>query len=557
MLISLSVANVVLIERLDLTCPPGLSALTGETGAGKSILLDALGLALGARADAALVRAGAAQATVAAEFELPRPHPAVALLAAQDFPLEDGLMVPVVVRRSVSAEGRSRAFVNDQPASIGLLRQLGDTLVEIHGQFATQGLLNPQTHRGVLDAFAGTAAAREETRRAWTAWRSAGQALEAARQASREAAREESWLRHAVSEIDELAPEPGEEEALAHDRAFLMNREKLAAGIGDALKDLAGERGAERPMLSALKTLERLAEKAQGRLEGPVAALDRAAAELAEATSALDAVLRDIGHDAGELERREERLFALRALGRKYQVEVDRLPGLRDELAARLSFIDEGETRLLALERAAEQAREAYIAAADTLGRERRAAAAALDRAVAAELPPLKLERARFATRIEALAEADWGPDGRERVTFEVATNPGAPAGPLAKIASGGELARFMLALKVVLAGTGSVPTLVFDEVDSGISGAVADAVGERLARLGGRLQVLVVTHSPQVAARAQHHWRVSKAAAGEGVATRVEALPAEARREEIARMLSGAEVTDAARAAADQLMAS
>ena len=556
MLTFLSVADVVLIDRLELPCPAGLSALTGETGAGKSILLDALGLALGARGDSALVRPGAGQASVTAEFELPAGHEALRLLADQEMPLEDGPLVPVVLRRTMTPEGRSRAFANDQPVGVGLLRQLGEMLVEIHGQFATQGLLNPQTHRAVLDGFAGAAAERAATRAAWAAWRAAETELSAARQSAAEAAAEEDWLRHAVAEIDGLDPQPGEEAALAQDRAFLMNREKLVDGLNAALAALTGERGAQRPTFAALRALERLGEAAQGRVDPAIEALDRAAAELAEAESRLDALVAEIGQDTGELERREERLFALRGLARKYQVAVDDLAERRAEMGRRLALIDEGGPRLLELQRAAERAHDAFVAAAGALTARRRSAAGDLDRAVARELPPLKLDKARFATEVATLPPADWGPEGCDRVAFQVATNPGAPAGPLARIASGGELARFMLALKVVLADTSPAPTLVFDEVDSGIGGAVADAVGERLARLGSRLQVLVVTHSPQVAARADHHWRVLKRPAGERVETRVEPLAATARREEIARMLSGAVVTEAARAAADSLMA-
>ncbi len=556
MLTYLSVADVVLIDRLDLDCPAGLSALTGETGAGKSILLDALGLTLGARGDATLVRSGTVQAVVTAAFEVAADHPAIALLADQAIAVEDGPLMAVVLRRVLTAEGRSRAFVNDQPVGVALLRQLGETLVEIHGQFAAQGLLNPQTHRAVLDAFARAAPERSATAGAWTAWRTAEEALAAARRAAAEAAAEEDWLRHAVGEIDALDPQPGEEAALAADRAFLMNREKLADGLAGALSALAGERGAERPVSAALRALERLGERAQGRLDPAIEALDRVAADLADAQSLLQTLLDEVGQDTGALERREERLFALRALARKYRVEVDALADLRADMGRRLDLVEAGGSERLSLERAAERAREDFVAAAGALSAKRRAAAAALDRAVAGELAPLKLDKARFATAVGDLDPADWGPAGCDRVAFEVATNPGAPLGPIARIASGGELARFMLALKVVLAGSGSVPTLVFDEVDSGISGAVADAVGERLARLGERLQVLVVTHSPQVAARAGHHWRVSKAADGERMETRIEPLADAARREEIARMLSGAVVTEQARAAAASLMA-
>ncbi len=562
MLVGLTIRNVVLIDRLALGFATGLIALTGETGAGKSILLDALGLALGARADSGLVRHGADAATVTAEFALPAGHPALAVAREQGLAVDDHL----VLRRVVSADGRSRAYVNDQAVSAGLARQIGATLVEVHGQFDTQGLLNPQTHRGVLDAFGGLGRAAERVAAAWRAWRQVEQArADAATEAARARA-EEDYLRHAVAELDALVPEAGEEERLAETRAMLMHREKLIDAIAAALDQLGGERGAEQALGAATRLLQRVADRAGGRLDPALAALDRAAAEATEATAALQSLSADIDLDASELERLEERLFALRTAARKHGLEVDALPVLREDLARRLALIEDQGDHLETLARQAAVARAGYAAAAAELSAARQEAAGRLDAAVAAELPPLKLDKATFRTQVEPLAEADWGPTGRDRIAFQVATNPGAPPGPLNKIASGGELARFMLALKVVLARTSPVPTLVFDEVDSGISGAVADAVGERLARLARGLQVLVVTHSPQVAARAGHHWRVEKRAAGnanatgngdgERVVTTVTELPAAARREEIARMLSGAVITDQARAAADSLMA-
>jgi DNA repair protein RecN (Recombination protein N) len=557
MLTGLAIRNVVLVDQLSLGFAGGLSALTGETGAGKSILLDALGLAVGGRADSGLVRHGADQASVIAEFAVGPDHPARTLLREQDF--DDGEDDALVLRRTVNAEGRSRAYVNDQPVSAGLLRRIGAGLVEVHGQFDTQGLLNPQTHRGVLDDFAGLAPMAAEAAAAWRAWRRAEDArAEAAAEAERARA-EEDWLRHAVEELELLAPQPGEESAVAETRSMLMHREKLAEAINAALDQISGERGAERLLGAAARTLQRVADKAGGRLEAALAALDRAGTEAAEAASDLHRLGSDIDLDAGELERLEERLFALRAAARKYDTDVDGLAAVRDDLARRLALIADRGEALARLGKEAALARGIYESAAAGLSEARAAAAARLDEAIAAELPPLKLEKARFCTLVEPLEEREWGPAGRDRVTFAVATNPGAPPGPLAKIASGGELARFMLALKVVLAGTGPVPTLVFDEVDSGISGAVADAVGERLARLGRQLQVLVVTHSPQVAARAAHHWRVEKRAAangGERVITLVTELPDADRREEIARMLSGAVITEQARAAAESLIA-
>jgi DNA repair protein RecN (Recombination protein N) len=553
MLLGLTIRDVVLIDRLDLAFHAGLCVLTGETGAGKSILLDALGLALGMRAESGLVRPGADQAVVTAEFALAQDHPALALLA------ETGIAVDgarLVLRRVVNADGRSRAFIDDQPASVGLLRQLGETLVEIQGQFEQQGLLDPATHRQALDAYGGYRAETAALAEAWRRWRAiAAERAEAEAQLARARA-DEDYLRHAQAELDALEPKPGEEAALADERALLMNREKLIEALDAALGELAGERGGERALNAAERQLERLRDRAGGRLDAALAALERAQVETREAVAQLEAAARGIGRDQASLEKIEERLFALRALARKHGVTPEDLPQLRAAIAARIAALDNGGDRLRQLSRREAEARQAYLAAAETLGKKRRQAAKALDAAVMRELPPLKLEKARFQTLLTPLAEADWGAHGSERVHFEVATNPGAAPGPLARIASGGELSRFMLALKVVLARTSPVPTLVFDEVDSGIGGAVAAAVGERLHRLGQELQVLVVTHSPQVAARGTHHWRVEKRQAQQKTLTRVAELSAEERREEIARMLSGSAVTAEARAAAASLMA-
>jgi DNA repair protein RecN (Recombination protein N) len=553
MLLGLTIRDVVLIDRLDLAFHAGLCVLTGETGAGKSILLDALGLALGMRAESGLVRQGADQAVVTAEFALAQDHPALALLA------ETGIAVDgarLVLRRVVNADGRSRAFIDDQPASIGLLRQLGETLVEIQGQFEQQGLLDPATHRQTLDAYGGHRVETAALAEAWRRWRDiAAERAEAEAQLARARA-DEDYLRHAQAELDALEPKPGEEAALADERALLMNREKLIEALDAALGELAGERGGERALNAAERQLERLRDRAGGRLDAALSALERAQVETHEAVAQLEAAARSIGRDQTSLENIEERLFALRALARKHGVTPEDLPQLRAGIAARIGALDDGGDRLRQLARRETEARQAYLAAAEALGKKRRHAAKALDAAVMRELPPLKLEKARFQTVLTPLAEADWGEHGSERVHFEVATNPGAAPGPLARIASGGELSRFMLALKVVLARTSPVPTLVFDEVDSGIGGAVAAAVGERLHRLGKELQVLVVTHSPQVAARGTHHWRVEKRQAQQKTLTRVAELSAEERREEIARMLSGSAVTAEARAAAASLMA-
>jgi DNA repair protein RecN (Recombination protein N) len=553
MLLGLTIRDVVLIDRLELSFRPGLCVLTGETGAGKSILLDALGLALGVRAESGLVRAGAEQAVVSAEFALEPRHPVRALLAEAGIACDGDTLV---LRRIVNADGRSRALIDDQPASIGLLRQVGEKLVEIEAQFAERGLLDPASHRAALDAYGGHGEGLAALGRAWTAWRGFLQARADAAASLAAARAEEDYLRHALAELDALDPKPGEEGALAAERALLMNRERLVEAVEAALGELHGERGAERALHGAARQLERLRDKAMGRLDAATAAVERAAVEAREAIDLLANELRVLGGGEAGLERIEERLFALRALARKHSVAVDALPDLRARIAGNLATLEDGGERLKALDRRVAEARDSYVAAAGSLGTLRRRAARALDAAVMKELPPLRLEKARFATAITTLGESEWGEHGAERIHFEVTTNPGAPAGPLAKIASGGELARFMLALKVAMARTSPVPTLVFDEVDSGIGGAVAAAVGERLHRLAQELQVLVVTHSPQVAARGTHHLRVAKIEGKRTAATKVDELDEAARREEIARMLSGASITAEARAAAASLIA-
>ena len=551
MLQSLSIRDVVLIDRLDIAFAPGLTVLTGETGAGKSILLDSLGLALGARAESGLLRSGATQFSVAAEFAPPASHPVHAILAEQGLDAAETL----ILRRVVSADGRSRAFVNDQPASVGLLRRLGETLVEIHGQFESHTLLDVATHRTVLDAFA--ALDGKSVAEAWTAWRAAVTAKDAAEAELAGARGEEDYLRHAVAELEALAAKPGEEAELAARRMTLMAGEKLAEAMEAARQALAFPGDVEAGLRTARRSLDRMADKAGGRLDAVIAALDRAADEANEARGLLDTVAAALDLDPRNLEKTEERLFALRAMARKHNAAVDELPALAERLAARLSTIDAGGGALAKLAANEAAAKQAFVAASEKLSKARHTAAAKLDKSVATELSPLKLDRARFVTRIEALPESDWGAAGMDRVTFEVATNPGAAPGPLAKVASGGELARFMLALKLVLARTSPVATLVFDEVDADVGGATAAAVGERLAKLARSSQVLVVTHSPQVAAKGVHHWQVAKGDDGKGgTATRVVALVAAGRREEIARMLAGAKITDQARAAADSLLA-
>jgi DNA repair protein RecN (Recombination protein N) len=553
MLLALTIREIVLIDRLELAFRPGLCVLTGETGAGKSILLDALGLALGRRADAGLVRDGAGEAAVTAEFAVGRNHPAYAILREAGL---DGDSDTIVLRRLLRSDGRSRAFVNDEPASIAMLRQLGDSLVEIQGQFEQRGLLDPANHRVILDAFADHTGDTAALAQAWQLWRTATrQEEEAARlvSASRE---EEDLLRHHLAELDALTPEPGEEDRLAARRTLLQNAERVGETLSEAIGELAGAAGAQAALARATRRLERARDRALGLLDAALAAAERATNETAEALDVLESAARKLELDPRELETVEERLFALRAAARKHRVAVADLPALRDAIATRLAMIEAGSEGAGALAKATAAARVGYIAAAERVSRAREAAADRLDAGVAAELGPLRLDKAQFRSVITPLDEADWNEHGCERVHFEIATLPGAPFGPLARIASGGELSRFMLALKLVLAGTSLAPTLIFDEVDSGIGGAVAAAVGERLQRLGTSLQVLVVTHSPQVAARGAHHWRVVKRLTARSSVTLIEKLDAETRREEIARMLSGRAVTDEARAAAASLIA-
>ena len=552
MLARLSIRDIVLIDRLDIDFTSGLSVLTGETGAGKSILLDAFALALGARGDVALVRQGAEQGQVTAAFELRSGHPAAALMAANDIPAEDEL----ILRRVQFADGRTRAFVNDQPVSAQTLKALGAALVEIHGQHDERALVDMATHRRLLDAFGGLEGKAGEVERLWEARRAREHEMATLRAEVERAQREADFLRHAVEELQRLAPEPAEETALADRRAAMMQAEKVAGDLRDAHEAVAGAASPVPALSAALRRLERRTAQAPELIEPAVKALDAALTALDDARGQLDQALRAADHDPHELERIEERLFALRAAARKYNVPVDGLNALAARYAADLGLIDAGAERLTALESAAREADEHYRKAAVALSQARKAAAAKLDGAVNGELKPLKLERAKFMT--EMVTEPDGGgPHGIDRIEFWVQTNPGTRPGPLMKVASGGELARFLLALKVVLADRGSAPTLVFDEVDTGVGGAVADAIGVRLARLGRRAQVVAVTHAPQVAARADRHYLISKSALDKGkrVATRVAELAADKRREEIARMLAGAEITAEARAAAERLI--
>jgi DNA repair protein RecN (Recombination protein N) len=552
MLARLSIRDIVLIDRLDIDFANGLSVLTGETGAGKSILLDAFALALGARGDATLVRQGAEQGQVTAMFELPAKHPARAAIAESDIPPDEAL----ILRRVQFADGRTRAFVNDQPVSVQALQNLGAALVEIHGQHDARALVDAATHRRLLDAYAGLEDEAAAVERLWNARRDAEAAVASHRADVERAAREADFLRHAVEELSTLAPQPGEETALAERRARMMQGEKVAGDLRDAHDAVAGAASPVPALAAAVRRLERRAGQAPGLLEPAVQAFDAALNALEEARGHLEQALRVADHDPQELERIEERLFALRAAGRKHNSAVDDLNALAAKYAADLALIDAGAERLAALEKAARDAQAQFTKAAEALSQARIKGAQRLDKAVNVELKPLKLERARFSTQVESDA-ASAGPNGIDRVEFWVQTNPGTRPGPLMKVASGGELARFLLALKVVLADRGSAPTLIFDEIDTGVGGAVADAIGVRLARLAGGVQVVTVTHAPQVAARAERHYLITKDALDKGkrVATRVTELAAPRRREEIARMLAGAEVTEEARAAAERLM--
>lgn len=557
MLESLSIRDIVLIERLDINFNDGLCVLTGETGAGKSILLDSLGLATGARAGASLVRKGAARAMVIAEFSLPVRHPARTILAEHDLDFEDDERL--ILRRTVSADGKSRAFVNDQPASVGLLKRLGDGLIEVHGQHDDRGLLDPSGHRDLVDAYGDNGDALATVETTSEALREAMDRLARAIEEVEAARRDEEYDRHALEELDRLTPGAGEEEELATERQLMMQGEKTSELLENVFEQLGTDGGVDATLRGALRKLERTDEAVRGLLEDVIAGLERAADEAAASIDALTAARRRLEFDPNRLEDTEERLFALRAMARKHSCRVDELPGVRVAVAGRLEALDAGEGSLLELEADVGKCRAAFAKAIKILSERRSKAAKALDTVVNAELGPLKLEKARFRTSVNALDEDAWGAGGGEQVAFEVATLAGADFGALKKIASGGELARFILALKVALAGAGTAPSLIFDEVDRGIGGAVADAVGQRLKMLADEAQVMVVTHSPQVAALGDNHWRVTKfetTTAGETVTlSKITALTPDERREEIARMLSGAQITDEARAAAGSLM--
>ena len=564
MLIGLGVRDVVLIERLDLAFGPGLTTLTGETGAGKSIILDALGLAAGRRADAGLVRQGAEQASATAIFAPGPGHAVWSVLEEKglDYTPDEDL----VLRRTLAADGRSRAFVNDQPATVAVLRELGALLLEVHGQHETVGLLDNTTHRPLLDAFGGLAPELGACAEAWSRWRAAREQAQGLADAAGRSAEEAAELTMRLAELDRLDPRADEEGGLAEERALLGAAEKTIADIA-AAADGFGSGALGHRLGQSLRALERARDRAVAtgasaesravmRIAEAVAAMERALSEIAEAEAAVDAAAAAFDFEPDRLEQVEERLFALRAAARKLGLTVADLPTARSEIAERLRAIENSEEALAAANAAAAKARAGYLATAQALTAARRAAGDRLAAAVEAELAPLKLDKARFRVAIEPAPEDRAGPSGADRVQFEIATNPGAPFGALGAIASGGELSRLALALKVALASRGGEqPLMIFDEVDQGVGGAVADAVGLRLKRLAAGAQLLVVTHSPQIAARADSHWRVIKLGEGAKVRTDVEVLTAKDREEEIARMLSGAEITDAARAAARALM--
>ena len=555
MLAALSIRDIVLIDRLDLEFGQGLSVLTGETGAGKSILLDALSLAIGGRGDASLVRRGAPQGQVTALFEPAADHPVLTLLSANGIAPEATL----ILRRVQGSDGRSRAFINDVSVSVQLLREVGRALVEIHGQHDDRALIDQSGHRDLVDAFAGLAGDAANVAASWDAWKGAEQELARQEAEIAQVRANADYVSHALEELRALDPQPGEEDSLSSRRQLMMNAEKIAGELNEALDALQGEGTSGARLAAALRRIERQTGLAEAVL-GPVAeALERVLEETNTARGRIEQALAAAAFEPRELEQAEERLFALRALARKHKVLVDELPALVGRLETDFASLDRSEARIAELAKSVAAARSAYETRATSLSKARREAAIRLDVEIAAELAPLKLEKARFITKVESVALEDGGPSGIDRVAFFVQTNPGTEPGPLMKVASGGELARFILALKVVLAARGSAPTLIFDEVDAGVGGATAAAIGERLARLAERVQVLAVTHAPQVAAAAAGHLLIAKEALagpeGESMATRVAVLEGEHRREEIARMLAGQTITDEARAAAQRLM--
>ena len=551
MLTHLSIRDIVLIDRLDLTFENGLSVLTGETGAGKSILLDSLSLALGARGDGALVRSGSDRGQVTAVFDVPPDHP------ARQFIRDNGLddEGDLIFRRTQGADGRTKVYINDQPASVSLMRQVGRELVEIHGQHDDRALVDPDAHRQLLDAFGGLGASADDVRMKYQNLRKAEKEKTEHKARVDEAAREADYLRSSVSELEQLSPVDGEEDELAERRSTMMKAEKIAADINEAQEILSGNTSPMPLLNSMLRKLERKSVEVPGLMDELIAALDGAVNQLSDAQMAVETAIRNTEFDPQELEDCEERLFALRAASRKFSVPVSELPALAVRMVSALAELDAGEERLAMLEAQVGEARQVYVSAARELSERRRKTAGALEAAVMEELPALKLDHARFMVELTT-DEEQTSADGFDQVAFHVQTNPGTRAGPILKVASGGELSRFLLALKVALADRGSAPTLVFDEIDTGVGGAVADAIGLRLKRLSSNVQVLSVTHAPQVAARAGTHLLIAKDSEGEEtLTTRVRQMDDAARQEEIARMLAGAKITDEARAAAGRLL--
>lgn len=550
MLSRLVIQNVVLIDKLSIALEKGLNVFTGETGAGKSIVLDALGLALGARGDASLVRSGSSQAIVSAELSGSLPSALTAIL--EENGLDSG--TPLLLRRVMTADGKSRAFVNDQPVSAGLLRRIGGELLEIHGQFESHGLLDPSIHRSLLDEFSGHAELKRDVALAFAEWKKAAAVHAEAADVAERSGKEEDFLRAAVTELDDLAPEKGETERLAERRAGLQHREKILSALQAAEQAIDGEHGVISSLAAAGKALARVADKT-AELGEILSMIDAAAEDISAIGKKLAGFACSMEAEPEALRLIEDRLFALRAAARKHGVPDAELPQVHNELKKRLALLEDRRESTAGLAMAAETARSRYIKLAEELSIKRKKAAETLIRSVECELPPLKLENARFIVEVKPLPEEHWSAEGMDRVSFSACANPGTQPGPLQKAASGGELARFMLAIKVALAKAAPVPVLVFDEVDAGIGGATASAVGERLAKLAGNVQILAVTHSPQVAARGSHHVRVWKSLKSGQAVTVAETLDAQARVEEIARMLSGSRITDAARKAAASLL--
>ena len=551
MLVNLSIRNIVLIEKLDLTWRAGLCTLTGETGAGKSILLDALALATGARGDAGLVRSGAEQGTVTAAFDIPKDKLVTRIMEEHDLPCEG----QIILRRVQSKDGRSRAFVNDAPVSVHLLKTIGSALVEIHGQNESQSLTDGPVQLSLLDSYAGHGDKVDALKQKYSHLKECEEQLELYKNARERAAAEEDFLRHALEELEKIDPKEGEEESLSEERTLLMNSEKIAGYIAEALVLMEGDKALQSALNGALRQLEKVSDQAAGRLDTTITALERAVIEADEAQTQLLEASRDLVYDPQRLEQVEERLFGLKALARKHAVQVDQLPATKTMLQQQLDDIESGADRLDELQQNVEKAFKDYEVLALSISKTRQQAALKLDKTVMKELEPLKLNGGGFQTVLSHVTPSMGTATGIDSVQFMASTNPGMPAGPISKIASGGELARFMLALKVALAEASEPLTMIFDEVDAGVGGAVAEAVGSRLKLLAENGQVLVVTHSPQVAACGNHHWLISKSVDDDSTMTRVEELSTQNREEEIARMLAGASVTEEARAAAVRLL--